>query len=64
MVSGKGVFCHWPVLFLLYISSLLDKLRGAEVRIRCKYQLMLTLLYTDDMVIFVANLEMHVHMHA
>ena len=44
-----------PVLFLLYISSLLDKLGGAEVRIRCKDQLIPTLLYTDDMVIFVAN---------
>ena len=33
-----------PVLFSLYINSLLDKLRKAEVGVKCKDQLILALI--------------------
>ena len=40
-----------PVLFSLYISSLVEKLRGAGVGIECRGQRIPALLYADDMVI-------------
>ena len=45
-----------PILFSLYINSLLDKLRGAEAR--CKDLLILALLYADDMVVLAEDKEM------
>ena len=47
-----------PALFSLYINSLLDKLRAAEIGVKCKDQLIPALLYADDMVMFAEDEEM------
>ena len=41
-----------PLLFSLYINSLVSKLKEAEVGVMCRGQLISALLYTDDAVIF------------
>ena len=40
-----------PLLFLLYINSLVSKLKEAEVGVKCGKQLISALLYADDAVI-------------
>ena len=40
------------------INSLLDKLRKAEVRVKCEDQLIPALLHADDMVMFAEDEEM------
>ena len=47
-----------PVLFSLYINSLVEKLRGAGVGIECRGQRIPALLYADDMVILADDEEM------
>ena len=58
MVLDRGVFCPHGVLFSLYINSLLSKLTTAEVDVKCRDQLILALLYADDMVMLVEDDEM------
>ena len=41
-----------PLLFLLYINSLISKLKEAEFGVMCREQLKSALLYADDAVIF------------
>ena len=41
-----------PLLFSLYINSLVAKLKEAEVGVNCRKKLVLMLLYADDAVIF------------
>ena len=40
-----------PLLFSLYINSLVSKLKEAEVGVMCRGQLISALLYADDAVI-------------
>ena len=50
MVYDKGVILS-PLLFSLYINSLVLKLKEAEVGVKCRKQLISVLLYADDAVI-------------
>ena len=47
-----------PVLFSLYINSVMSKLKTAEVGVKCRDQLIPALLYADDMVMFAEDDEM------
>ena len=47
-----------PLLFSLYISSLVSKLKEAEVGVMCMGQLISALLYADDAVIFAEDEEL------
>ena len=59
MVNGLRQGCILsPVLFSLYINSLLNKLRKADVGVKCKDQLIPSLLYADDMVLLAEDEEM------
>ena len=49
MAYDKVVFSH--LLFLLYINSLVLKVKGAEVRVKGRKQLISVLLCSDDAVI-------------
>ena len=46
-----------PLLFSLYVNSLVEKLRGAGVGVECRGQMVTTLLYADDAVILAENEE-------
>ena len=41
-----------PLLFALYINSLINELKKAGVGIECRGQRVAALLYADDMVLF------------
>ena len=41
-----------PLLFSLYINSLVSRLKEAEVRVMCRGQFIPALMYADDAVIF------------
>ena len=58
MVLDRGVFCPHGVVFSLYINSLVSKLKTAEVVVKCRDQLILALLYADDLVMFTEDDEM------
>ena len=60
VVNGLRQRCFLiQVFFSLYINLLqLDKLGKAEVEVKCKDQLILALLYADDMVMFAEDKEM------
>ena len=45
-----------PLLFSLYINSLINKLKEADVGVMCRGQLISALLYADDAVIFAEEL--------
>ena len=47
-----------PLLFSLYINSLISKLKEADVEVMCRGQLISALLYADDAVIFAENEEL------
>ena len=47
-----------PVLFSLYINSLVNKLKEADVGVMYRGQLISALLYVDDAVIFAENKEL------
>ena len=47
-----------PLLFSLYINSLVSKLKEAEVGVMCMGQLISALLYADDAVIFAEDEEL------
>ena len=47
-----------PLLFSLYVNSLVSKLKEAEVGVRCGGKLISALLYADDTVIFAENEEL------
>ena len=47
-----------PLLFSLYINSLVNKLKEADVRVMCRGQLISALLYADDAVIFAEDEEL------
>ena len=47
-----------PLLFSLYINSLVEKLRSREVGVRCRGKLIPGLLYVDDMILLAENEEM------
>ena len=46
-----------PLLFSLYISSLVEKLNAAGVRVECRGRLVSALLYVDDAVLFAEDEE-------
>ena len=46
-----------PLLFSLYVNSLVEKLRGAGVGVECRGQMVTTLLYADDAVLLAENEE-------
>ena len=43
--------CAITSIFSLYVNSLVDRLRGAEVGVKCKDQRIPALLYANDMAI-------------
>ena len=47
-----------PLLFSLYINSLVNKLKEADVGVMCRGQLISALLYADDTVIFAEDEEL------
>ena len=47
-----------PLLFSLYINSLVNRLKEAEVGVMCRGQLISALLYVDDAVIFAEDEEL------
>ena len=47
-----------PLLFSLYINSLVNKLKEEDVRVMCRGQLISALLYADDEVIFAEDEEL------
>ena len=47
-----------PLLFSLYINSLISKLKEADVGVMCRGQLNSALLYADDAVIFAEDEEL------
>ena len=47
-----------PLLFSLYINSLVNKLKEADVGVMCRGQLISALLYADDAVIFAEDEEL------
>ena len=58
MVLDRDVFCPHGVVFSLYINSLVSKLKTAEVVVKCGDQLVLALLYAEDLVMFAEDDEM------
>ena len=46
-----------PLLFSLLCYSLVEKLRGAGVRVECRGRMVTALLYADDAVLFAENEE-------
>ena len=46
-----------PLLFSLYINSLVEKVRVAGVGVECRGQIIKALLYADDVVIFAKSEE-------
>ena len=46
-----------PLLFSLYINSLVEKLKAAGVGVECRGQLVTALLYADDAVLFADDEE-------
>ena len=46
-----------PLLFSLYVNSLVEKLRGAGVGVECRGRMVTALLYADDAVLLAENEE-------
>ena len=46
-----------PLLFFLYINSLVEKLKAAGVGMECRERLVTALLYADDAVLFANDEE-------
>ena len=56
-VTRREGYVLSPLLFSLYINSLVEKVRVAGVGIECRGQITTALLYADDAVSFAENEE-------